>query len=374
MNPPRKRILMFGYLPPPYFGPSVAYGALMRSEFVRHFDVSFINLSVVRNIRELESFRVSKLLKLVKLFCAELWHLLTRRFDFCCYPPSFNRNAFLKDALLLATARAFRVPTVLWAHGNNLPDFRARSPHWLQRIIDLTVGKAAAAIVLGERLRFNFERHLPEERVFVVPLGIDTPPQLPALANRSGPLTVLYLSNLIAEKGVFVLLRAAAEIVRQRNDIRFVFAGSWFRAEDEAAARQIVSTHQLGRCVSFQGPVAGDTKWQTLADADIFVFPTFYYYETFGLVLLEAMYAGLPVVTTKRGAIPEIIKDGVNGLLVNEQDPADLAVKVLRLVGDPALRERMGKVNREKFASFYTHQHYGQRMIAVFEALSARGR
>ena len=76
--------------------------------------------------------------------------------------------------------------------------------------------------------------------------------------------------------------------------------------------------------------------------ADMLAFPTFYYYETMGTVLLEAMQAGVPVVTTRRASIPEIVHDGEHGLLVNEQDAADLAEKILRLAGDPALRAKMG--------------------------------
>ncbi len=368
----RKRILLFGYLPPPYFGPSVAYGALLRSEFCRHFDVTFINLSVVGDLRELEAFRPGKLLKLIKFFSLECWYLLTRRFDFCCYPPSFNRNAFLKDALLVGLARAFGVPIVLWAHGNNLPDFHARSPLWLQRIIDGTVGHAAAGIVLGERLRFNFQRQLPDEKIFSVPLGIEAPPSPPARAISQEGVRVLYLGNLIREKGVLVLLEAVSKVVAQRPDVRFRFTGRWWRDKEQREAERIIAETRIAPHVEFVGVVAGEAKWQLLLESDLLVFPTFYHYETFGLVLLEALWAGLPVVTTRRAAIPEIIQDGVNGLLVNEQDPADLAEKILRLVNDPALRQRMSAANGETFTQFYTHEQYGRRMIDVFEQLAAR--
>jgi glycosyltransferase involved in cell wall biosynthesis len=106
--------------------------------------------------------------------------------------------------------------------------------------------------------------------------------------------------------------------------------------------------------------------------ADMLAFPTFYYYETMGAVLLEAMQAGVPVVTTRRASIPEIAHDGEHGLLVNEQDAADLAEKILRLAGDPALRAKMGAAGRQRFDSYYTHEKYGQRMITVFERLAAR--
>lgn len=366
----RKKILMFGYAPPPYFGPAVAYGALLRSRFMEEFDVTFINLSVVSDLRDLEKFSVAKLLKLAKFFFLEFWYLLTDRFDFVCYPVSFNHNAFLKDALLLGLARAFGVPTVLWAHGNNLPDFYSRSPRWMQRVIDATIKNAVGGIVLGERLRFNFQQQLPDEKIFSVPLGIEMPAAPPTRRPDARLRTVLYLGNLIREKGVFVLLEAIPRVLEKHPDTRFVFAGAWWNDDERRAAEQIVRDQRIESSVVFTGLVVGETKRHWLTTSDLLVFPTFYYYETFGLVLLEAMWAGLPVIATARASIPEIVEDGVNGLLVNEQDVDDLAAKMVRLLSDPELRRRMGEANRQKFREYYTHEHYGQRMSAVFEKVS----
>jgi glycosyltransferase involved in cell wall biosynthesis len=372
MQPERKKILMFGYLPPPFFGPSVTYQALMQSQFSRQHDVTFIDLTLVQQLDELEVFQLAKLWRSLRFFGKELWYLLTRRFDFACAPVSVNRNAFLKDAAVLWLARLFRVPTVLYAHGNNLPDFRSRSPWWVQWTLDCTFRRAAAAVVLGERLRFNFDAWLPAHRVFVVPTGIE--PAGPTLRESRGTgCTVLYLGNMVREKGFFVLLAAAARIAGRRRDLRFVFGGAWRSAADEREAREYVTANGLTGQVEFAGPVVGEAKARLLAGADLLVFPTFYYYETMGLVLLEAMQAGLPIVTTRRASIPEIIADGVNGLLVNEQDALDLAEKILQLVEKPEQRAAMGNANRERFAEYYTHEHYGARMGAVFEELARSG-
>ncbi len=356
----RAAILLIGYLPPPYFGPSVTYQALLRSEFARKFDVTFLDITVARDIRDVESLRPGKLARMLGFVLKELWLLCTRRFDVCCCPISVNRNAFLKDALLLALARWRGVPTVLYAHGNNLPDFYERSTPRVRRWIERTCRAARAAIVLGESLRFNFGKWLPAEKVFVVPTGIEPAPPVPAQPRPGG---VLYLGALVREKGVFVLLEAA----RRCPNVRFVFAGQWYRANEQAEGCRLA-----GANVTFIGPVSGEAKARALAGADLVAFPTFYYYETMGLVLLEAMQAGLPVVTTRRGAIPEIVQDGVHGFLVNEQDPVDLADKIQRLAADPALRKRMGEAGRRRYEEFYTHEHFGRRMIAVFEEL-ARG-
>jgi len=117
--------------------------------------------------------------------------------------------------------------------------------------------------------------------------------------------------------------------------------------------------------------VISDRKWECLQEADVLVFPTRYALETFGLVNLEAMQVGIPVITTARGGIPEIVEDGVNGLIVPEKDPAAIAEKVIHLYYHPEVRQRMGANNIAKFHKMYTAEAYGQRMIGVFEALEA---
>jgi len=331
--------------------------------------VTFVNISAAKSIADLETFRLNKLLRVVKFLTIETWYLLTRRFDFFCCPVSVNRNAFLKDALLLGWARLFRVPTVLYAHGNNVPDFHDHAPRWLQQLIDRTIRHAGGAIVLGNSLRFNFDRWLPPEKIFVAPIGIEIQTALPEIQKKPGTVTVLYLGNLVREKGVFVLLEAAAAVVKQRTNVRFVFGGPWFLKQDEKQAREFVAQHGLEKSVEFAGPVAGESKWRLLLGADMLAFPTFYYYETMGLVMLEAMQVGLPVIATRRASIPEIVQDGIHGLLIEEQNARDLTEKILRLVDDPGLRTRLGDEGRQRFAAYYTHEHYGQRMIQVFENL-----
>jgi glycosyltransferase involved in cell wall biosynthesis/GT2 family glycosyltransferase len=363
------RLLTFGYLPPPIYGPAITYQALLRSSFTERFDVTFVNLNVVRDFRELQVFRWRKLILLGRHIGEELWHLLTQRFDFVFYPISINRNAFLKDALLLAIARWFHVPVVIYGHGNNLPEFRDKSPRWLQRIIDRTLGRAVAATVPGKALRFNFLGHLREDQVFAVPNGIEVPAKLPPVTKPPGRFTVLYLGNLVREKGVFVLLDAIPTVRAHCPEAHFIFAGAWWREDDRVEAERLVRDRGLSSCVEFTGMVTGNRKWEVVAQSDVLVFATFYHYETFGQVLLEAMGAGLPVIATRRAAIPEIVEEGVNGLFVAEQDARDLADKIITLAADPALRARMGEANRRKYESFYTVEHYGKRMAAVFDEL-----
>lgn len=364
----KKRILLFGWLPPPVFGPSVAYQALLRSDFPKHFDVTFINLSVVPNIRELEQFRIRKLLKLAQFLALELWYLLTRRFALVCYPISFNRNAFLKDTVLLGLARAFGVPTVLWAHGTGVARFRETLSPRLRTRFDQMVRRSRGVLVLAECLREEFGNLLPLERIRAVTLGIE-----PAPTDTRHPdgRTILYVGTLLKAKGIFDLLEAFPTVRARVPEARLVVAGEWFRADEEQATLEWCRRHHLTEAVRFVGPVWGEAKWALLRSADVFVFPPHSRSEAFGLVLLEAMQAGVPVVTTRGGARNEMVADGVTGLLAEEQNPSDLAAKILQLLTDPLLRERMGRAGRERFLSHYTHEHYGRRMIEALEAFTS---
>ena len=92
-------------------------------------------------------------------------------------------------------------------------------------------------------------------------------------------------------------------------------------AGDEEYAHDLLRHWGIEDYVEFHGATTGEAKRQAFVEADIFVFPTFFPVETFGIVNIEALEAGLPVITTPVAAIPEIIKDGINGYLVHLKRP-----------------------------------------------------
>jgi glycosyltransferase involved in cell wall biosynthesis len=366
------QVLVIGYLPPPYFGPSVTFQALMRSTFPERIDATFIDQTVSRKVGELERVQLRKLLLLARMLLQFIRLLVRRKFDYCCLSISVNRNAFLKERLFIRVARLFGVPSVLYSHGNGFLDFYNESTPRMQRVIDDTVSRTAGAIVMGENLRFNFERWLPAEKIFVVGSGIEAS-ELPRRSVAADhPFTVLFLGNLIREKGVFVLLDAAPKIIAAHPHVQFIFAGDWMAESDRLDAERKIQGLGIQKHVSFAGVVWGERKAQLLVDADAFACPTYYPMEAHPLVIVEALEAGLPVIATRWAAIPEIIEDGVNGFLVKTHDADDLAEKIGKVIREPALRERISRANRRRFEDFYTHEHYGNRMVDVLETLAGR--
>jgi glycosyltransferase involved in cell wall biosynthesis len=361
---------MFGYLPPPWFGPSVSYQALMHSSFTQQCDVTFIDITVARQVQELERFRAGKLVRLLKFVALEVMHLARKRHDFCCYPISYNRNAFLKDWLLVGVARLFRVPVVLYAHGRGLPSFRRKLSTRLARRLEAMIRSAAGVVVIAADIAAEFNGLVPAEKVFVVTHGIE-PVALPPATGKTG-FTILYLGVLTRSKGVFELLEAMVQVHRRHPQARMILAGGWFREAERLEAQALIERMGMQAAVQFTGPVEGEAKWRLFAQADVFVFVPQPQLEAFGMVLLEAMQAGLPIVASRGGARDMLVVEGENGLLVPSGDIAALAQRLLELAGDAQLRAQMGRAARKRFAEFYTHEHYGQRMSDVFGALDDR--
>jgi len=158
--------------------------------------------------------------------------------------------------------------------------------------------------------------------------------------------TFIYVGRLWWGKGINYLLEAFCEVQRRAGDeVSLLLVGD---GPEELHLRQICQERGI-RNVVFAGFHQKPVMPRYYAIADVFVFPTLG--DTYGLVVDEAMACSLPVISTSAvGEIHDRIEDGVNGYIVPPEDSAVLADRMLRLVRDPELRERMGKVSAEKIA------------------------
>lgn len=159
-----------------------------------------------------------------------------------------------------------------------------------------------------------------------------------------GARIVLFVGRLERRKGVDVLLRAANQFLRCAEDLILVLAGR--DVENFAGMIKEFIDPEIRDRVYFLGEVADATKDKLLAKAYCLVFPS--RYESFGLVPLEAFVHGLPVIGSHAGAIPEVIRDGVDGILVDVDDAASLAKAVERLTFSPELHASLAHGARER--------------------------
>ncbi|MBI2857839.1 MAG: glycosyltransferase [Chloroflexi bacterium] len=163
-------------------------------------------------------------------------------------------------------------------------------------------------------------------------------------------LVVGNVGNLLRRKGHEYLLEAARIVLNHNRNVTFVIVGRANKEKDLMRLRELARRLAVQDRVIFTG--FRSDVCQLMAAFDVFVLPSLW--EGFGIVLLEAMAAGRPVVGTNVGGIPEVIADGENGFLVEPRNPRDIAEKVLELLGSETLRTKMGRkgleVVREKFS------------------------
>jgi glycosyltransferase involved in cell wall biosynthesis len=171
------------------------------------------------------------------------------------------------------------------------------------------------------------------------------------------------LGLLIESKGFFDLLRSVPYVLEQRTDVRFVFVGDTSFPEAERAM-EWAKKHALDSYVNFLGLRSGDEKIRIFQESDVFAFPTWYPLEGQPVAMIEAMAAGLPVLTTRHATIPEILGEE-GGIYVNKQDPADIAVKLLQLLDNESLRKSMGQANQNRFLQCHTADKFSQGVVRV---------
>jgi starch synthase len=212
-----------------------------------------------------------------------------------------------------------------------------------------------------------------EEKIRIVPNGVDTEkfrPTNQAAAKQELKLdaapTVLFMGSLVPRKGLLYLVEAAKTVVKQQTDARFLIVGSGPQKEQITAA--VASAGLSGNFV-FLGNLPENQLVAAYNAADVFVLPSVQ--EGQGIVLLEAQACGKPVAAFGIGGVNEVVRGGETGFLSRPGDIAGLAEALMRLLGDGALRGRMGAAGRRFVEENYTWDLCAQRMLATYKAALA---
>lgn len=357
-------VLVFGKLPPPYIGPSVATQILLRSKLREEFDIVHFDLSDHRNYKTLGKIDLMNFWIAFRQYFLLPWYLARYRPDLVYMPFGQTTVSYYRDSVFLLLIKLFRKKVVCHLRGGNFDNwYRGASAftRWYVRRIHSLVD---AQIILGENLRHLFNWLMPDSRIFVVPNGGNFP--IPEVRKRDGIFRALFLGNLLESKGVVDFLKASEIIALSGyRDTEFVLAGENREARTVEFIDRFIREHPDVR-VRMPGPLTGEDKFRLLAECDVLVFPTYYVNEGHPWVIVESMAAGLPVISTDHAAIPETVSDGENGFLVPKKDPEAIAEKVIRLIEDPELRERMGKRSREIYREKFTEEIMVEKMSSVF--------
>jgi glycosyltransferase involved in cell wall biosynthesis len=210
------------------------------------------------------------------------------------------------------------------------------------------------------------------DKVKLVRLGLDLERFRPGPAE--GDCDVLCVAGFHASKGIEYLIRATAILRAQQPEVRVVSIGGALpgRPETETRLREVRARCGVEENFEFMGPRDSDTVRAMLGRSKVFALPAIVddegQSEGLPIALLEAAACGLPLVATAVAGIPDIVVDGVTGIIVPQRDPAALAAAIGRLLADPELRRRLGRAARELAEREFGREVSGQRMVEAFAA------
>ncbi|MBK8551327.1 MAG: glycosyltransferase family 4 protein [Ignavibacteria bacterium] len=369
----RKTVILVGSIPPPFHGSSIYFNNLLNSKMKDEFDITHLDISDHRDLDNLSKLDLTNVTLALKSILNLHKMLKTVKPDLVYIPVASNFLPYLRDGLFILTSAYFsKAKIVIHLHEGNYfrNEFYDKSNFLLKRFIKRTLSKTDTAIVLGDRLISIFDGLV--KNVVAVPNGINRE-STSVIKDRFNSdrekIIIGFLGNLFESKGVLDILNAAEIVLKKYDNVEFRFAGAWSLKEGNTKhkAERIIAEKNLGNRVFFSGVITGPDKEEFLNKTDIFVFPTWYKYEGFGIVIIEAMAEGLPVISTKdTGTIPDIVTDGETGILIGKQDSVQIADAIIKLIENPLLRKTMGEKGKLRYEKYFTLDTNINKMIAVF--------
>lgn len=356
----RPKVLFILHLPPPVHGAAMVGQYIHDSGLINsRFDAEFINLATAKSLEDIGSLRLSKLTGFISLYRRTVTSLRRDPKDLVYITPNAKGISFFKEYLLVRKIEGMGFRVIAHYHNKGVS---ARQDNRLYDWMYRRFFKGLEVILLSWHLYPDIEKYVARGNVHVCPNGIPMPSAGDVSPKDTVP-HILFLSNLLPDKGPIVLLDALRILKDRGYKYACDVVGGETYKMDRAFFEEQTDSRGLSEDVVYHGRKYGAEKDAFLQKADIFVFPS--RDECFPLVLLEAMQHSLPVVTAPVGGIPDIVIDGETGLLVEATDAAGLAGCLARLLDDSGMREEMGRKGYERYKAGFTLDIWESRLAGI---------
>jgi glycosyltransferase involved in cell wall biosynthesis len=365
----RRKIIIVGQTPPPHNGQAKMIRQMIDG-LSGQFDLLHVRMAYSDSVVSAGKFSLSKIPHLFYLIRATRRALKGNPGAALYYPPaSPNLIPVLRDMLFLCAVRPLAGRTVFHFHSGGVSEFIRRHT-WLRSAAMKAYGSADMAVELGASCPRDGE-FFAARQIRVVPNGIDI--SLPAENQKaaSGNLKILYVGIHTETKGLFDLLETARELKRRGVAFEIRTAGLWYTKQERRRFDRLRREYGLESAVLTLGQKTGDELQALYGWADVFFFPTFYPWETFGIVQLEAMASGLPVVASDWQGPKDIVMNGKTGFLCPAHAISAFADVMQKLAADRRLARQMGVAGRARYEQLFSADCFIRNMRQVFnEVLS----
>lgn len=364
----KSKILFILHLPPPIHGAGMMGSYIKESVLIQNkFESDYINLSLASSIDDIGKAGLKKAFTLISLLLKIGYTLLTKKHDLYYMTLTAAGPGFYKDLLIVFLLKVFRKKIVYHFHNKGVSSNQSKKSKALYTF----VFKNSKSILLSPALYKDIEQYVAKQNVYFCANGIpneNIQPSSKFVAKKTQPCNLIFLSNLMEEKGVYILLEACKWLKENNVPFNCHFIGPWGDVT-ESLFNQKVADFGISDRIIIHGRKYGPEKTKLLQEADIFVFPTYYHNECFPLVLLEAMQVGLPIISTFEGGISDIITENETGLLCKQKNAEELAVKIKLLIDNSVIRESFGVAGRKKFDNNFTIIHFENNLAQILQTI-----
>jgi glycosyltransferase involved in cell wall biosynthesis len=288
------------------------------------------------------------------------------------YPPASAKWVpFLRDIVFLTAVRQLAGATVFIFHASGLPVFARRGP--LRRLL------ARLAYWRPDVSREVAQEMASPHEVFRAiswqwcPCAIEVPQRVRVPCKEDAPCTVLFVGSLQEGKGVIEVLRTA-KILKLRGHsqkFRFRLVGKWFSSDFEEAIRHFHEEWEFEDMVELTGQLTGDAKWDAYFEADVFFFPTHYESEATPIVLMEALGAGLPIISTEWAGIPAMLEGCASARILPIRSPEAYAEALIELAANRSHAAETARISKRFYQENFLPARFIERVGNAFHTAAA---
>jgi glycosyltransferase involved in cell wall biosynthesis len=280
---------------------------------------------------------------------------------------SLNTRAWWRDLGYLLAAKLCGAHVVYQIHGGELPRRFAALEHMPAAVLRALLKLPDALVVLASCEFAAYREFVPKQRVVTVPNGIDVRSyryRMRPVRKASAPLQLVYVGRLAPQKGLHETLEGLAMARAEGIAASLVVAGS---GPEEDALKALAAKLDLGDAVRFAGPVYDGEKRALFESSDLLLLAS--HGEGLPYALLEGMAAGVPVIATPVGAIPDVVHHGVHGMLVPVGNPLAICNAIVRLAHNRALLSVMGIVSQRRVLKSYSVERLADDFAQLYRTL-----
>jgi glycosyltransferase involved in cell wall biosynthesis len=351
----RKRVVIAGQLPPPQGGQNIMIARILE-ELRAEISFETVHWAFFFS-RDLNTSRRASFGKIIQLTLC-LWRLLRIRIggpiDLLLYPaggPHFV--PVVRDICLLPFVRLASKRLVVQFHAAGIAE-KLRKPGLNHRVLALVTRQADAAIIMSDYNRVDPES-LGIRKIYTIPHRLKDESAGSKNASAQRESNLLYVGHLCPDKGTPALLTAFGKVLRDYPNLRLELVGEPLVPYDWETLEMHARGLGIEAALDLSGVLTGTEKWRAFERASLFIFPTIAPYESFGLVLVEAMMFGLPILATDWRGNRDVLGDSPGGIVF----PADaaLAIRIEQAIREAVARRNewslWGAKNRQRFESHF---------------------